>query len=75
MKTGKVVNLDDYRKARKTRPGNLTAVIEGHLAEAGFWDEGPDDLCRYLDGNFKFPHDYLKVVPGRTDKGEPMERE
>ncbi len=76
MKRDKVVNLDEYRKAKKASSSNLTTVIEGHLAEAGFWEEEPDELWRYLDGNFKFPHDYLKIVPGKDNKGElPTEQE
>lgn len=76
MKRDKVVYLDDYRKAKKASSSNLMTVIEGHLAEAGFWEDEPDELWRYLDGNFKLPQDYLKIVPGRNNNGElPTEQE
>ncbi|KAF0219151.1 MAG: hypothetical protein FD174_2237 [Geobacteraceae bacterium] len=75
MKTNKVVYLDDYRKGKKASPGNLTAVIEGHLAEAGYWEEEPDELWKYLDGSFKFPPGCLRIAPGRTNDGESPEQE
>jgi hypothetical protein len=75
MNRGKVVYLDDYRNERMGASRNLTAIIEGHLAEAGFWEEENDALLRYMDGNFKFRHDHLRVVHGRTGNGEPIELE
>lgn len=66
---GKVISLDEYRKARNSSPGGTMAVVDGHLASA-YSFEDPDEIWKYLGANFKLRPEHLRLLRGGKPRDE-----